>query len=174
MALTPKQARFVEEYLVDLNATQAAIRAGYSEQTSGKIGFENLSKPEIAEAIAEARAKLSQRTEITQDMIMAEFARIGFGDIRQLFTENGALRSIGDLTADQAASIAAVEVVTRTIPGRDGEPAEVEYTHKIKAWDKVGALTQMGRRLGMFTDKVDMSINGLAGRLEAARVRKPA
>lgn len=65
--MTPKQQRFVEEYLIDLNATQAAIRAGYSKKTAKQIGTENLSKPVIAEAIAEAQAERSERTGITQD-----------------------------------------------------------------------------------------------------------
>ena len=71
MSLTPKQERFVAEYLVDLNATQAAIRAGYSEKTAQMIGSENLAKPLIAAAVAAAVAKRSERTEITQDYVLA-------------------------------------------------------------------------------------------------------
>lgn len=70
MKLTPKQARFVEEYLVDLNATQAAIRAGYSEKTARAIGPENLQKPVVAAAITVARENLSRRTEITQEYVL--------------------------------------------------------------------------------------------------------
>ena len=69
-SLTAKQARFVEEYLIDLNATQAAIRAGYSEKTAHSIGAENLIKPEIQNAISEARARISERTELTVDMVV--------------------------------------------------------------------------------------------------------
>ncbi len=69
--LTAKQERFVAEYLIDLNATQAAIRAGYSENTAQMIGSENLSKPIIATAVAAAQAKRSERTEITQDYVLA-------------------------------------------------------------------------------------------------------
>ncbi len=71
MALTPKQERFVAEYLIDLNATQAAIRAGYSEKTAQMIGSENLAKPMVAAAVAAAVAKRSERTEITQDYVLA-------------------------------------------------------------------------------------------------------
>ncbi len=71
MSFTPKQARFVAEYLVDLNATQAAIRAGYSEKTAQMIGSENLAKPMVAAAVAAAVAKRSERTEITQDYVLA-------------------------------------------------------------------------------------------------------
>src|SRR5271166_5586839 len=68
MKLTPKQARFVQEYLIDLNAAQAAIRAGYSAKTARVIGHENLTKPDIAAAIEKAKAKRAERTELTSDM----------------------------------------------------------------------------------------------------------
>ena len=68
--LTPKQQRFVEEYLIDLNATQAAIRAGYSEKTAAAIGAENLIKPNIQKAIEEAKNQVSKRTELTVDMVV--------------------------------------------------------------------------------------------------------
>lgn len=68
--LTPKQARFVQEYLVDLNATQAAIRAGYSQKTAHVIGQENLKKPIIAAAVEKAKQKRAQRTEIDQDWVL--------------------------------------------------------------------------------------------------------
>ena len=68
--MTPKQKTFVEEYLIDLNATQAAIRAGYSEATAYSIGQENLKKPEIAKAIQAAMDERSERTEVTQDYVL--------------------------------------------------------------------------------------------------------
>jgi phage terminase small subunit len=70
MALTPKQQRFVQEYLIDLNATQAAIRAGYSPKTARSIGDENLTKPDIAAAIAAAQDERRERVELTQDMVV--------------------------------------------------------------------------------------------------------
>jgi phage terminase small subunit len=171
--LTAKQQRFVEEYLVDLNATQAAIRAGYPAEYANKIGPENLVNVGISDAISAGREKMSQRTEITQDMVMAEFARIGFGDIRALFDTSGRLKALADLPRDHAAMVASIEVVTKSLPGREGEPVEVEYTHKIRSWDKVAALTQMGRRLGMFVDKLETrDTTNLAVRLKAAKARK--
>lgn len=71
MSLTRKQQQFVDEYLIDLNATQAAIRAGYSKKTAGAIGAENLEKPEIAEAIQAAMDERAERTEITADYVLA-------------------------------------------------------------------------------------------------------
>lgn len=82
----PKQRRFVEEYLVDLNATQAAIRAGYSRKTAASIGEENLRKPEIQAAIKAAMTARQERTEITQDRVIAELAKIAFGDSRNVMS----------------------------------------------------------------------------------------
>lgn len=165
--LTAKQARFVEEYLVDLNATQAAIRAGYSKKTARQIGEENLSKPVIAQAVREAQAKRSERTEITQDMVLQELAKIGFSDIRKVMRwgetmlrmdtdKDGvdvevayhgiALIDSSEIDDDTAAAIAEVS------EGREGL--------KIKMHDKKGALVDIGRHLGMFKDKLDLTSNG--------------
>ena len=82
--LTAKQDRFVEEYLVDLNATQAALRAGYSEKTARSIGAENLSKPDIEKAIADALEARRLRTEITQDRVLEELAAIAFAPLPEV------------------------------------------------------------------------------------------
>jgi len=84
LGLTAKQQRFVEEYLVDLNATQAAIRAGYSADTAGAIGHENLKKPEIQLALQEARKEQQKRTGITADAVLLEIANVAMADAREL------------------------------------------------------------------------------------------
>lgn len=157
--LTDKQQRFVEEYLIDLNATQAAIRAGYSESTARSIASENLSKPDIIEAISEAQAKRSQRTEITADRVLKELGRIGFSDIRNVLTPLGHLRNPNEWDDDTAAAIAAIEVVTNSgEAGRDDEGRKlVERTHKIKTWDKVSALEKIAKHLGMFVERHEHS-----------------
>lgn len=160
--LTPKQARFVEEYLVDLNATQAAIRAGYSRDTAHSIGHENLSKPEIQAALSESMAERSQRTEITADRVLRELAKIGFSDIRQMFTEGGGLRRVECLDDEAAAALSSVEVVTRRVPGSDRDDPEYENVTKIKLWDKRAALVDIGRHLGMFNDKLEVNAKILA------------
>ena len=68
--LTPKQQRFVEEYLIDLNATQSAIRAGYSEKTAEQLGYQLLQKTSVLKAIEEAKNQVSKRTELTVDMVV--------------------------------------------------------------------------------------------------------
>ena len=76
MALSDKQQRFCDEYLLDLNATQAAIRAGYSEKTAKQIGSENLSKPDVNAYLLERMKEREQRTQITQDMVLRDINTI--------------------------------------------------------------------------------------------------
>lgn len=78
--LTAKQERFCREYIIDLNATRAAIRAGYSEKTANRIASENLSKLDIQEKIRQLQQKIEARTEITQDKVLNELANIGFAE----------------------------------------------------------------------------------------------
>lgn len=84
MALTPKQQRFVDEYLVDLNATQAAIRSGYSRRSAAEQGHDLLRKPQVAAAVQAGQAARAERTGITADRVLTELARIAFADHRQL------------------------------------------------------------------------------------------
>lgn len=149
MALTAKQERFVAEYLIDLNATQAAIRAGYSVKTAHSVGHENLKKPEIAKAIQEAQAKRSERTEITQDRVLQELARIGFGNLQNVLTPAGNLMAVADWDEDAARSIASMEIITRPGGVDENGEREVEHVAKIKAWDKLAALDKIARHLGM-------------------------
>jgi hypothetical protein len=92
-ALTAKQQRFVDEYLIDLNATQAAIRAGYSEKTAYSIGNENLSKPEIAKAIEGAQTARAKRTEITADRVLTELGKLGFSNMQDYMPAPMAIRT---------------------------------------------------------------------------------
>lgn len=172
--LTDKQQAFVEEYLIDLNATQAAIRAGYSEDTARSIGCENLTKPDIIDAIAEATAARSAHTQITQDRILQELARIGFSDLRKALTPGGHLLNPEDWDDDTAASISSIEVITNTKGEKDDKGrSAVEYTHKLKVWDKVSALEKMGKHLGMFTDKQDIKVSGEVGGQWQVSIIKP-
>jgi phage terminase small subunit len=151
VALTEKQRDFVREYLVDLNATQAAIRAKYSPHTARFIGCENLTKPNIQAAIIAARRAQMERTQITADRVLCELARVAFSDPRKLFGANGALKPVTELDDDTAATLAQLEVFEET-EGRGEAKVTVGYTKKLKQWDKVSALEKLGKHLGLFTD----------------------
>ena len=159
--LTPKQQRFVEEYLIDLNASDAARRAGYSEASAGMIGYQNLQKPEIADAIAELKHERSLRTQISADQVLQEIARLGFSDIRNVLSDNGSLLNPHEWDDQTAASIASIEVVTNTGElGKDEDGRTiVEQTHKIKIWDKNAALEKLCKHLGLYApEKKDVAL----------------
>lgn len=148
--LTDKQKAFVAEYLVDLNATQAAIRAGYSEKNAARIAVDLLNKNQVSEAIQQAQAHREKRTMVTQDRVVTELAKIAFGDARAVMEwgpKGVILRSSADLTDDEAAGVAEVSETTT----KDGGSL------KLKRHDKVKALELLGRHLGLFTDKMEHS-----------------
>jgi len=143
--LTPKQQRFVEEYLVDLNATQAAIRAGYSDRFSNTNAAKLLQITTISAAISAGRAKLSQATGVTVERVVREMARIGFMDIRKLVDDKGAPIPLRQLDDDTAAAVAGLEVC-RTGNAEMG----VGDVLKFKLADKNKALENLMRHLGGF------------------------
>ncbi len=159
--MTPKQASFVAEYLVDLNATQAAIRAGYSPKTAGQIGDENLKKPEIAAALQEAMKAREQRTEITQDRVLRELARIGFADIRKVvkWGEGTALvdPETGSTVVVNDVALIGSEAIDEDTALAISEISQTAQGLKIKMHDKKGALVDIGRHLGMFLDRTEIS-----------------
>lgn len=153
MALRGKQQRFVNEYLVDRNATQAAIRAGYSVKTANEIGAQNLAKVSIKEAIAIGEAEIAERTKITQDKVMKELEKIGFSNMLDYITITNSGDPVTDfsmLTRDQAAAISEI-VVEEYTEGRGEDARNVKRT-KFKLSDKRSALVDMGKHLGMFKD----------------------
>lgn len=148
--MTEKQKHFCEEYLIDLNATQAAVRAGYSTRSAHSIATENMQKPAVRARIDEALATRSKRTGVNADRVVRELARVAFvnpSDVIDL--DNATLKD--DATDDDTAAVASVKV--KTIPTADGQGVERE----IKMADKLKALELLGRHLGMFTDKVEHS-----------------
>ncbi len=145
--LTDKQKRFCEEYLVDSNATQAAIRSGYSEKTARSIAQENLTKPDIREYLRQLRQKQSDRTQISADRVLKEVSRIAFFDIRKAFDGAGNLLDPKDMDDETAATIASIETLYTRVPGKK----EVyEGVKKIRAWDKKGALELLMKHLQLF------------------------
>lgn len=171
--LTDKQKAFVEEYLVDLNATQAAIRAGYSKKTAQQISNQLLLKLVIQDAIVKAQQKRSERTHVTADKVLRELARLSFSDLRNVMTDSGDLKSPQAWDDDTAASISSIEVVTRQtgVVNQDGTK-EVEHVHKIKTWDKNSALEKLGKHLTMFTDRVQIDLKAEVTQIERRIVGK--
>ena len=163
MALTEKQARFVAEYLVDLNATQAAIRAGYSERTAEVIGYENLRKPQISAAIEQAIQNRQRRTEITQDRVLLELARIAFANGTDFarIVSSPTVKTVVDeegYTQQVLQQVQRVELVDteRVDPEKRAAIASIKegkFGIEVKSYDKIRALELLGQHLGMFDRK---------------------
>ena len=153
--LTAKQERFVAEYLVDLNATQAAIRAGYSPRTAKQMGTENLAKPVLAAAIQKAMAERGKRTEIEADAVIRELAKIGFAnmlDYMRVTDEGEMVVDLSKITREQAAAIGEV-TVEDFMDGR-GDDARAVRRVRFKLADKRAALVDLGRHFALFTDNM--------------------
>ena len=151
MSLNARQRRFVDEYLSDLNATQAAIRAGYSERTANEQGARLLAKASIQNEVKKRMGDREKRTEITQDMVLQELAKLAFLDIRKAFDPDGVLKAVHELDDDTAAAVAGLDVIE--ISSEDDKSCRLK---KVKLSDKRAALELIGRHLGMFKDKLEV------------------
>lgn len=135
MALNARQTLFVKEYLVDLNATQAAIRAGYSEKTAYSIGEENLKKPDIAAAVKAEMDKRSEKIGITAEAVISD------------------LMQLRDMCMGRVA-------VNQTVLIKDSEGGSVPVEVSQKVFEPAGAkgaLELLGKHLKLFTDKVEQT-----------------
>lgn len=146
MALTPKQKRFVAEYLIDLNATAAAKRAGYSEKTACEQAARLLANVKVQAAVQSAMQEREKRTEITQDMVLQETAKLAFFDIRKMFDKNGKPLDISKLDDDTAAALVGLDV--QDVSDSDGN--YVGFIKKYKMADKIKALELLGKHTGAF------------------------
>ncbi|MFZ5650138.1 MAG: terminase small subunit [Bacillota bacterium] len=161
--LTDKQKMFVAEYLVDLNATAAARRAGYSEKRASEIGHQLLQKTTVQEAIQVAMEKREKRVEITQDKVLQQLAKIAFADIKDMLSFKtvktvdetvSALVGYPVLTYKQVVDLKDSDDVDGTLLA---EVSETKEGLKIKRHDSLKALELLGKHLGMFTEKVELT-----------------
>lgn len=148
--LTDKQKKFVEEYLIDLNATQACIRAGYSPKTAMEQGYQLLQKTSVQEAIAERMAARSRRTGVNQDRVVLELAKIAFVRMPDVVDSNGRIKQ--DASADDLSCIESIKY--KKSDNEFGGSVERE----VKVASKLKALELLGKHLGMWNDKLDVNV----------------
>ena len=149
--LTEKQQRFVDEYLIDLNATQSAIRAGYSPKTANEQGARLLANVSIQEAISKAMAERSRRTGINQDRIVQELARIAFVKITDVVDSDGEINA--NASDDDLACIESYKVEDSDSVNGSSSKREVKLASKIKA------LELLGKHVGMWNDKIQVDVS---------------
>lgn len=145
----PKRERFCLEYLKDLNATQAALRAGYSARTAKVQGSRLLTYADVQARISEQMAKRADRLELKAEDVLRELLRLARVDIAGAFDSEGRLRPIHEIPEDVRRAVAGVDVVER-----DGT-----LTTKVRFWDKTRALELLGKHLRLFIERVEHSGN---------------
>ena len=154
--LTTKQQVFVAEYLVDLNATRAAIAAGYSDKNADSMGSQLLSNPKVSEEIAKKTGKRMGKLEITADRVLEETARLAFYDPRKFFESDGSLKRVTDLDDDTAMAMSGLEV-TELFEGTGDQKHAYGLLKKVKLSSKINALELLGKHLKLFSDNVEHS-----------------
>ena len=152
--MTDAQKRFCDEYLIDLNATRA-YKVAYpkckEDETANAASSRMLRNVKVQEYISEKQKEIEKRTEVTQDMVIKELAKIAFLDIRKLYTENGQLKNVADIDSDTAGAISSLETLEE-YEGYGDDREKIGDTQKVKLLDKTKALELLGRHLGMFSD----------------------
>jgi phage terminase small subunit len=143
MNLTEKQKRFCDEYLIDLNATQAAIRAGYSWKTANEQGAQNLAKLSVQEYIREKQKSLANKLQITQEMVLEGYRRLAFYNVRKFYDENNHLLDVSKLDDETAFALTGIDVTEEKTMN-----VVTAYTKKIKMSDRRCALDSICKVLG--------------------------
>lgn len=148
--LTDKQQCFVDEYLIDLNATQAAIRAGYSAKTADQQGSRMLANVKVKQAVAEKQAQRSKRTGVNQDRVVLELAKVAFAKMTDIVDSNGRIKE--DASPDDLACIESIKYKESDNEYGGSVEREVKIASKLKA------LELLGKHLGMWSDKFNVTV----------------
>ncbi|HCF2385359.1 terminase small subunit [Pseudomonas aeruginosa] len=166
MALTKKQRLFVDEYLIDLNATQAAIRAGYSIRRATEIGYQLLQRPEVAQAIQAAMAERSKRTEVEADYVIRRLREIDEMDVLDILEDDGSFRSIRDWPRAWRQFLSGIEIA-ELFEGRGDDRRIAGVLRKVKWPDKLRNLELLSRHVGTESAALDLELK----RLDVAKKR---
>lgn len=169
--LNGMQERFAHEYVIDFNATQAAIRAGYSTNRAGQTGFMLLKHRHVSALVDKLRAEQRAKAKMSADEVLEEMTRIARSRIGRVFGQDGELKGIHQLDDDAQAAIASVETRIELTGPRDDKASE--RVTKIRLWDKVAALRTLAQVHGLIGADVQVNLGAdLASKLAAARKRK--
>lgn len=172
--MTPKQKRFVAEYLANgLNATRAAISAGYSKKNADTEGARLLVNVKVAAEISKKTEKVMTKLDISVERTLNEVGRLAFLDVRKLFESDGSLKQIDKLDDDSAACIAGLEVSDIWDSGEGEQKSIIGTLKKVKLSDKGAALDKLMRYHSLYQDKVLVpGLESLAEAISRARKRQ--
>ena len=167
--MTARQQRFVAEYLIDLNATQAAIRAGYSRKRADQQAYENLRKPDIAAAIADRQAQQLKRIDVTAERVLRQMARRAFVDSRAFYDAHGQPKPMSEWTEDMGAQAQASEVIIKNAAAGDGHTDRIL---RLRFWDSDKNLENLAKHFALLTEVVRVEgLDARKARLNAALTR---
>lgn len=152
--MNDKHRRFAAEYVIDRNATQAAIRAGYSPRTARQQGEQLLSKPDIAAFVSEKQQKAMDACDLSAAETMWTIARPLRGDVRKLFTPEGTLKPITELSDEEASMIGGFEVIKKNAEAGDGH---MDIVHKVKLIDRARYVEMAAKHFALLTEKIELS-----------------
>lgn len=141
--LTDKQERFCQEYMIDFNGAQAAIRAGYSPDSAKEIASETLTKPNVQERLSQLKKEAAEQFGVSKQQLINELKKIAFFDIRKIYSDHNSLLDIKDFDDDSAGAVAGIEV-DEIISQRE----TIGYTKKVKLHSKIAAIERVSRMLG--------------------------
>lgn len=166
--LTQQQQLFALEYLIDFSPRDAAIRAGFPPAASSRL----MNHPPLKVHIARAIAERSRRVGLNADRILAELGKLAFGDIRNIFDQNGKLKNPAEIDPDDAALIVGVKTrrVLEQNPDDPRRPIEVEI-QEIRTVDKTAVVSLAMKHLGLLNEKIDVTVTTLAERMRSADAR---
>ncbi len=170
--LSPKQLCFCNEYLVDFNATQAAIRAGYSRKTARSQGQRLLTNVDIQKKIQELIQQQTVRTQIDADKVIKEAGRVALADIVGAFNKDGTIKDIHDIPKDLRRAISGIEV-SEIFEGEGKKRKLTGYIKKIKFWSKDKQIEVLMRHLGLFREDNQQAGQTLASAVHNALKDKP-
>lgn len=172
MALTPKQQRFVDEYVVDLNGKQAAIRAGCSPRSAEVTASKWLRIPKVSEAVAAKQKKVAEKLELDATMVLKDLLVHARADFRRAYDKDGRLLPVHEIPDDVALAITSTKVFEEWGSDGDGGKVPVGEVREVKFSDKLRALELLGKHLKLFTDKLEVKVDGsFADLLKKARER---
>lgn len=146
--LNDKQERFCKEYVIDLNGTQAAIRAGYSEDTADVKASQLLGIVKVQERIKELQSKIGERLEITADMVVKELWALGVYNVKDFVKDDNTIERLSSLEREVVKPVTGIKVTEKTVHFEGGE--EKTVTTELKLADKRAALVDVGRHIGIF------------------------
>mgnify|MGYP003659941065 CR=1 FL=1 len=157
-ALTPKQERFCHEYLIDLNATQAAVRALYSVDSASEQGSRLLGKLKVQELIYKLNQVRIEETKINANFVLTQLHAIANSNVKDMFDESGMCLPIKQIPDCIAKTIQSFDVEERVVEDPEtGEVRAMTKTIKVKLWSKDKSLENLGKHLKLFTDKMEVS-----------------